>query len=126
MSTTKEIVHRRLYAFFNSQVLNALYLVGLLLLLPIGYLQSLLLPTICGAPAFALFIGYSLWLWIKKPKQIVINTWLSNMTTWYTIYFLAVSLMKSPGEWWYIFPYVTAIILMFICLIRPRGQVFEI
>ncbi len=120
------IRHRRLYAFYNSKVLNTLLVVGIVSLTQIGYMHSLLMPVICSTVSFTLFIGYALWLWIKKPKQIVINTWLSNQTIWFTLYFLIVSAMKEPSLWWYIVMLVMAIVLLFITMIRPRDKVFEI
>ncbi len=120
------IRHRRLYAFYNSKVLNALYIIGVVSLLQIGYLQSLIVPVVCSSVSFTLFIGYSLWLWIKKPARLVINAWMSNLTFWFTLYFLAVAAMKATALWWYVFPIVAAIILMFINLIRPHDEVFDI
>lgn len=122
----KEIVHRRLYAFFNSQVLNSLYWVAIIFLIQIPYWNVWFIPVICSAVAFLLFIGYTLWFWIKKPKSTIINTWLSNMTTWFTLYFLAFALIKEPSIWWGIFPLVAAIVMLFISLLRSFGRPFEI
>jgi hypothetical protein len=51
---------------------------------------------------------------------------MSNLTFWFTLYFLAVAAMKATALWWYVFPIVAAIILMFINLIRPHDEVFDI
>lgn len=122
----QEIRHRRLYAFYQSKVLNTLMIVTVISLMQIGYLQSMVMPVICSSVSLALFIGYTLWLWIRKPKQITIDTWLSNLSIWFTLYFVVVVAMKDLTQWWYIFPIVAAIILMFINLVRPHDELFDI
>ena len=122
----QEIKHRRLYAFFNSKVLNVLYVMGVLSLLQVGYLKSMELPVVCSSASFALFIGYSLWLWIKKPKQIVVNVWLSDLTIWFTLFFLIVAAMKATSWMWYTFPIVAAIVMWFIDMIYPHDKLFDI
>lgn len=122
----QQIRHRRLYAFYNSKVLNALYLVGIISLTQIGYFQSLIMPILFSSISFALFIGYSLWLWIRKPDRIVINEWLSGLTIWFTIYFLIISAMKDTAWWWHAFPMASAIIIMFINLVSPKDKPFNI
>lgn len=116
----QEIKHRRLYAFYNSKVLQALMIVIIVGITMIGYYNDLLLPVICSGTALMLFIGYSAWLWIKKPKQIVINTWLSNISGLFCLYFLIVATMKNPNQWWYIFPIVCAIVILFIAMIYTK------
>lgn len=122
----QEIKHRRLYAFFNSKVLNVLYVMGVLSLLQVGYLKSMELPVVCSSASFALFIGYSLWLWLKKPKQIVVNVWLSDLTIWFTLFFLIVAAMKATTWMWYTFPIVAAIVMWFIDMINPHDKLFDI
>lgn len=122
----QDIKHRRLYAFFNSKVLNVLYVMGVLSLLQVGYLKSMELPVVCSSASFALFIGYSLWLWIKKPKQIVVNVWLSDLTIWFTLFFLIVAAMKATSWMWYTFPIVAAIVMWFIDMICPHDKLFDI
>lgn len=122
----KKIRHRRLHAFYQSKVLNALMIVVVVSLLQIGYMQSLLMPVVCASMALSLFIGYALWLWIKKPRRIVINRWLSTVDGWITLYFLVVVAMKGASPWWYILPALAAILAMFICMVKPQDEVFEI
>ena len=122
----QEIVHRRLYAFFNSKVLNVLLVIGVISLLQIGFLESILLPSVCAITSFALFIGYTLWLWIKKPKQITINVWLSNKTIWFTLYYLIVINISNLIWQCRALPIVAAIIMCFIAMVRPKDEVFDI
>ena len=122
----KKIRHRRLHAFYQSKVLNALMIVVVVSLLQIGHMQSLTFPALCASVAFALFIGYALWLWIKKPEKIVINRWLSTVNGWFTLYFLIVVAMKGASPWWYVIPALAAIVAMFICMVNPHDEVFEI
>lgn len=122
----REIRHRRLQAFFKSKVLNSLMIVVIVSLLLMAYTGSMLLPAVCGTLALLFFIGYSLWLWIKKPKSIIINRWLSDMSGLFTLYFLIISAMKAPNQWWYITPVVLAVVLLFISLLKNHDEKFDI
>lgn len=123
----QQIRHRRLYAFYNSKALNVLLLIGVLSLLQTGYSEATPVPAIaCSAVAFILFIGYTLWIWIKKPKQIIINTWLSNLTIWFTLYYLIIIQPNDLSWWWFATPVMAAIIIYFIDMIRPHDELFEI
>lgn len=126
INMNNKIRHRRLYAFYNSKVLNVLYLLFVISLLQIGYMESMLMPLVCSAVILALFIGYALWLWIRKPKRIIINSWLSDLTIWFSIYFVAVAAMDAASWLWYAFPTVAAIVVCFINMIRPHDEPFDI
>lgn len=121
-----EIRHRRLYAFYKSKVLNSMMLVIIIGLLLAYCYRTSILPVICASLALSLFVGYSLWFWIKKPKQIVINDWLSDMTGYYILYFLIIIALKSDNQWWYIFPTACAVVMLFISLLRNRDEIFSI
>lgn len=122
----QEIRHRRLHAFYQSKVLNALMILECVSLLMIGYMGSITLPAICASIAFALFLGYSLWLWIKKPRRIVINNMLSEASGFFTLYFIVVGISGASNPWWYGFPVLCAIVIMFVSMIKPSDEVFEI
>ena len=122
----QQIRHRRLEAFYKSKVLNSLTIVIFTSLFLMAYTRSLLLPAVCASTAFSLFIGYSLWLWIKKPDKIVINKWLSNISGWLTLYFLITINISDAAPAWYILPIVAAIITMFIALTNNYDEVFDI
>lgn len=121
-----EIRHRRLYAFYNSKVLNALVITIIVCLLLMAYMRTTLLPAVCSGVALLYFIVYSLWFWIKKPKSIVINTWLSSISGWFVLYFLIIAPMKAANPWWYITPIVCAITALFISLLTRHDQSFII
>lgn len=121
-----KIRHRRLCAFYESKVLNALMLTVVTCLLLMAYTQSMLLPVICGSIALLCFMGYSIWLWVKKPHRILINKWLSNMNCWFTLYFLIIMAMDAPNRWWYITPICFAVCILCICLIRNQDEWFDI
>lgn len=114
-----EIRHRRLYAFFYSKVLNALMIVIIIGLLFTDYNDTFIIPVICSTMALLLFLGYALWLWIKKPQKVVINQWLSNISGWFILYFLCVIAIKNPNQWWYIIPGAGAVVLLFLSIIKP-------
>lgn len=121
-----KIRHRRLCAFYESTVLNALMITVITCLFLMVYTQSMLLPVICGTIALMSFIGYSVWLWFWKPKRIRINKWLSNINGWFTMYFLIIMAMDAPNQWWYITPMCFAVCILCICLIRNQDEWFEI
>ncbi len=120
------IRHRRLYAFYQSKVLNALMIAVVVSLLMMAYTKSALLPAICASLALVCFIGYSLWFWIIKPKSVIINDWLSDMNGLYAVYFLIVAAMDAPGQWWYIVPVALSVVLLFIALTTDHDEKFHI
>lgn len=122
------IRHRRLHAFYQSKVLNALMIIEIVSLTLIGYMHSLLLPALCASIAFVLFIIYSLWIWIKKPRKLVINNMLSNVSGLYTLYFIVIALFPPDSVLpiLYGIPAVGAVIVMFVCMVRSSDEVFEI
>lgn len=122
----EEIRHRRLYAFYNSKVLNLLYMVGIISLMQMVYTQHMTVPVLFAAAFFVLFIGYSLWLWIKKPAQIVINTWISDFSGLFSLYYLAVVAFDATSIWWYVAPIAAFIILILINMFRPQDKIFVI
>lgn len=107
-------------------MLNALMIVTIVSLFQIGYMRPMLIPGICALISTSLFVGYALWLWIKKPRQTVINKWLSDMNGCLTLYFLIVSPMRELSVWWYVFPAVAAIFILFIAMVRPHDETFVI
>ena len=121
-----EIRHRRLNAFFKSKVLNSLMILIVESLLLMRYFDSILIPGICCGICLLCFIGYSLWLWIKKPESIVINDWLSNITGYFTLYFLIILAINNPGVWWYIFPSAVAVIIFFVTLVTKHDENYDI
>ena len=76
-----KIENRRLYAFLRSQTLTILMLLAFSCIFLMPYLNDLIIPAIIGGVIFSVAIGYSIWFWIKKPKEIVINNWLSNISS---------------------------------------------
>lgn len=123
---SQEIRHRRLYAFHNSKVLNALELIIGVCLLLTNYTRLAVLPIICAIVALLLFIGYSLWLWIKKPASIIINRKLSDIAGIYVLYYIIICAFQATNEFWYIIPLAIAVILVFYLLLRPSDQYFTI
>ncbi|MDE7473681.1 MAG: hypothetical protein K2M68_08885 [Muribaculaceae bacterium] len=126
MKKSSEIRHRRLYAFYNSRVLNALMIVVVDALLLMACYNTMLLPVVCSSVALLLFIGYALWLWIAKPRVEVINRRLSDMSGYLMLYFLIMSVVRPESEWWYIIPLVASIAAMFVTLTRSNDEAFEI
>lgn len=122
----QKIMHRRLYAFYQSKVLNALLIATIVSLLLAAYADSLLMPVICGSLATLFFIAYSLWLWIKKPASITINNWLSNLRGLFVLYYLIVTAMKEPNQWWYITPIALSVVALFVALITDHDERFDI
>ena len=93
------------------------------------YMQSEILPGVCGALTLALFIGYSVWFWVKKPARVVINPWLSACASGYTVLFFIVLLCEptNANEWWFITPVAASIFLLFRALtVSGSDKVFEI
>lgn len=120
------IRHRRLYAFYQSKVLNSLMIVVFISLIMAAYMNAITLPAVCAALAFILAVGYALWIWIKKPARIVINNLLSTASSIFTFYFIILGFILPDNAWWYCLPAIAAVALMFICMVKPSDEVFDI
>lgn len=123
---TKTIVHRRLFAFYHSKVLNALMIIVMVSLLLMRYEDAFLFAVIAASGAFLIAAGYTLWIWLKKPARLTISRWLSDMSGYFTIYFLIVSAIKDASVWWGVFAAVAAVATLSISLRKRGDEVFEI
>ena len=121
-----KIENRRLYAFLRSQTLTILMLMAFSCLFLMPYLNDLIIPGIIGGIIFSLVIRYSIWFWIKKPKEIVINNWLSNISSVFLFYWFIVNSMDNPNKIWYLFPLGCMVVLFGIVLVKQRGFKFKI
>lgn len=120
------IRHRRLYAFFQSKVLNGLMILIVVCLLMATDRELALFPLACGALALILFAGYSLWVWIRKPATLVINNPLSTLSSLYTLYFLIVRSIDLAGEWWSLAPTLLSIPVLMVALCGYGDKEFAI
>ncbi len=120
------IRHRRLYAFFQSKVLNGLMILIVVCLLMATDRELALFPLACGALALILFAGYSLWVWIRKPASLVINNTLSTLSSLYTLYFLIVRSIDLAGEWWSLAPTLLSIPVLMVALCGYGDREFAI
>ena len=125
MEKTK-IENRRLYAFLRSQTLTILMLLEFSCLFLMPYLNDLIIPGIIGGVIFSVAIGYSIWFWIKKPKEIIINNWLSNISSVFLFYWFIVNAMDNPNKILYIIPIICMMVLFGIVLVKQRGFEFKI
>ncbi|MDE6009237.1 MAG: hypothetical protein K2G90_08530 [Muribaculaceae bacterium] len=126
MKTEIKIRHRRLYAFFNSKVINSLMILMELCILIMPLFRDIVFPVVCGGLCLLAILSYSLWLWIINPLRVIISPWLSDLSGTYTVYFLIVVAIKDAGIWWYLFAGVSAILIFLISLINPREEEIEI
>lgn len=122
----QEIRHKRLHAFFESKVLNILIMVTITGLLIMACSGTMLLPVFCSTLALLLFIGYSLWLWLKKPAMIIINPLISNICSLYVLYFMIIAVVKPANDWWYIIPSALSVAILFIALTTYQDQHYNI
>lgn len=120
------IKHTRLDAFFRNKALNALMIVTILSLILMRWSGTMLLPVTCASLAFSLFIGYAIWFWIKKPSNVIVNKWLSEINGILTLYFLITTALKERSEWWDIFPFICAIITLFIALTNSKDEAINL
>ena len=121
-----KIENRRLYAFLRSQTLTILMDMEFSCLFMMQYMNDLILPGIIGGIIFCMAIGYSLWFWIKKPKEITINNWLSNISSVFLFYWFIVNAMDNPNKILYIIPLICMVALFVIVLVKQRGFGFKI
>ena len=121
-----KIENRRLYAFLRSQTLTILMLMAFSCIFLIQYLNDFIIPSIIGGVIFSMAIGYSIWFWIKKPKEIVINNWLSNISSVFFFYWFIVNAIDNPNKIWYVFPLFCCVASIGIVLVKQRGSEFQI
>ena len=121
-----EVRHKRLYAFYNSLVLNVLMCIEVILLCVIGYSRMMVVPGGFAGILLLVMLGYSAWLWIKKPREIVIDKWLADVSAYSTILFLIVLAIDPDDRWWYLVSAACTFIILITALIRKRSQKFSI
>ena len=126
MKTEIKIRHRRLHAFLNSKIINSLMILMELCILVMPLFNDIIFPVVCGGVCLLAILGYSLWLWLWKPKRVTINLWLSDLCGTYTVYFLIVMAIKDASIWWYVLAGVSAILIFLLSLIKPKDEEFEI
>ena len=121
-----KIENRRLFAFLKSQTLTILMLLMFSCLFLMRLLNDLIIPGIIGGGIFSMAIGYTCWFWIKKPKYITINNWLSNISSVFILYWFIVNAMKEPNKMWMVFPLICCLVSLVIVLVKQRGIEFKI
>ena len=99
----EKIENRRLYAFLRSQTLTILMLLAFSCLFLMPYMNDLVIPGIIGGIVFCMVVVYSLWFWIIKPKTIIINNRLSNISSMFLFYWFIVNAMNNPNKILYLF-----------------------
>lgn len=95
-------------------------------LLCIKPFDTILLPALCASVAAAAAISYSAWFWIVKPDKIVINPWLSDMSGLLTLYFLIVTAYDPDNKWWFYFPILCSVAILFVSLVRNHDRIYNI
>lgn len=117
------IYHPRLYAFFQSKVIN-----GMMLVVIIGLMMmwSGAWAVVCASVGLVCAIGYSLWLWIKKPQKVVVNAWLSTVNSIYCLYYLIAVAIGYDKDWVWIVPAVGGVVVLFVAMITSHDEVFDI
>lgn len=121
-----KIKYTRLYAFFNSKTLNVLMMTIITSLFIILLTDSLALPAICGSIAMVCFIAYALWLWIKKPRTIVVNTLLSNISSAFTFYFVIIVAARVSDRLFFVAPIILFVVVLFIASANYRDRIYDV
>lgn len=121
-----EIRHKRLYAFYNSRVLNVLMCIEVMMLCMMGYSRSLVVPGIIAGVILLGMIVYSAWLWIKKPREVIVDQWLSDISACSTIFFLIVLAIDPDNRWWYLAPAICTLIILIVSFFRNGSKSFSI
>ncbi len=82
------VQNQRLQNYFNSTVLNLIFMWIVALLLPTA--AGNLIATIAISLLALAAIVYSIWYWVTKPEHIHVCKGLSNISAWlYVAYFVA-------------------------------------
>lgn len=120
------IRHKKLYAFFNSKLINSLLIIMEMFLILMYCFTDVKLPIICSLTCLILIIGYSISLALGKVKKVVVNKYLSELSSLYTLYFLIVVAIKSPSVWWSLFAAVSLILIFFVSMIAAPDKILTL
>lgn len=121
-----EIRHKRLYAFYNSRVLSILMCIAEALLCLMAYSGSMQWFGIPMGLVLLLMVGYTAWLWIKKPAQIVIDKWLAGVTIYPFVLFGIIEIADPENSIWYLVPCALACIFLIASLFKNTTDRYEI
>ncbi len=120
-----EIRHKRLYAFYNSRVLNVLMGIEVMMLCLMGYSGYMVVPGIVAGIILLGMIVYSAWLWIKKPAQIVIDKRLSDLSMYTTLFFIIVLVADPANRLWYLAPAACTLVILLLSFIKNDSATYE-
>lgn len=112
--------HHRLQMYYDSAAMNIATIgLGLSLVL-VSYSGFTLLPSIALCMFFAFVVGYSLWFWIGKPKNVATSKFLSNISIFYVLYALIMIAMYPVSVWWAAFAVFAAVAALLIYVVKLK------
>lgn len=90
----------RMNTFFHLTVLNALTIAeGTVLIITATYGFNIL-SVASLVLMFAISIGYSMWYWLARPAKVPVNAFLSEMSSYMTLYMLIVLALQPESPYW--------------------------
>jgi hypothetical protein len=110
--------HPQLQTYYQSVAMNMASIGTVLSILMCVYSDFNILAALSMILFFAFMAGYTLWFWIGKQKQVNTCAWLSDVSFYYTLYFLIVLAMPAKSQWWFIFALVSAIAALLIYIVK--------
>lgn len=137
----KNLMHPRLQAFFDSTLINGL-MQGLLFTVVMLYANPIMNGTpsfddrisysdiFWGAVSLALLlvaVGYSVWYWWRKPKEISVSPLLSTLTGIGSLYFLIFiafsNRISTPAAaFWWSLPAMLLCAASFIAVVLSKPE----
>lgn len=121
MNSTKnglKVRHPRLEAYYNCRALNIASIGVALSVLFLARFGEVLFTGIAIAMFLGFIVGYTVWFWTGKRKEVEQSQWLSNVSGLYIVYFLICVNLVENSIWWLVFAFVAAIAILFIDLCR--------
>lgn len=116
-----KVRHQRLQMFYESVAMNFASIGAVASLLVMDYSNFNLTACVCGALFLGIMAGYTIWYWTGSRKSVEVCPWLSDVSPFFVIYFMAVAAMRAPSEWWTVFGVSAAVLTLMIYLLNRTG-----
>lgn len=107
--------------FYESVAMNFASIGAVASLLVMDYSNFNLTACVCGALFLGIMAGYTIWYWTGSRKSVEVCPWLSDVSPFFVIYFMAVAALRAPSEWWTVFGVSAAVLTLMIYLLNRTG-----
>lgn len=112
--------HPRLQMYYDSAAMNIASLGAALSLVILSHYGFTILPVVALCIFFAFMVGYSIWFWVSKPKNVPTSNFLSNVSLYYILYALILGTLYPVSVGWCVLGLVAAIAILLIYIVKVK------